>query len=105
MAAMKTSGVFSIFLNASCAISAVMNRERGVPEAKTPTSAPAEKNFSDALVTPTADLMVRSRRASLPPATGALKNTESNELDAGPGRRNLTPPTCLLRPAHPEPHP
>ena len=41
-----------------------MNLERGVPAAKAPTSAPAEKNFSEALVTTTADLMLRSTRAS-----------------------------------------
>src|SRR5438874_5069617 len=61
---MNTSGVFSIFRNASCAMRAVMNRDLGLPAAKTPTSAPAEKNFSEALVTTTADLMLRSRRAS-----------------------------------------
>jgi len=60
--------VFSIFRNASWAISAVMVRERDVPAAKALTSAPAEKNFSEALVTRTARMSASTRASSMAPA-------------------------------------
>ena len=64
MAAMKMIGVFSILRNDSCASSAVMTRERVVPDAKALTSAPAEKNFSEALVITTAWMSSSARTSS-----------------------------------------
>ena len=52
-----------------------MKRDLGLPAANAPTSAPAEKNFSEALVTTTADLMLRSMRASsIAPANARRKS-------------------------------
>ena len=69
MTAMKMSGVFSIFRNASWAMIAVIIRERALPAAKALTSAPAEKNFSDALVNKTARISPSLRASSMAPAS------------------------------------
>src|SRR5712691_2822588 len=74
IAAMNTSGVFSILRNDSCASKASMKRDRGEPATNTETSAPAEKNFSDALVTTIADRMVESMRASSIAAENSRRN-------------------------------
>ena len=70
---MKTIGVFSIFRNASCARVAVITLERVVPAANALTSAPAEKNFSEALVTTTAWMSSSARRSSTTPAKDRRK--------------------------------
>jgi hypothetical protein len=52
---------------------AVIIRERALPAAKALTSAPAEKNFSEALVNKTARMSPSLRASSIAPASDLRK--------------------------------